>query len=127
MDIIISNASTKPLYDQIAAQIKDAILSGELREGDPLPSIRTLANDLRVSIITTKRAYQDLEAQGFINSFQGKGSFVAQGNRTLLREDRMRRVEELLDRALTEAAPLGLTLPELHEMLDLLASEKDPN
>ena len=125
MNIIISNTSTKPLYDQIAAQIKDAILAGDLREGDPLPSIRALANDLRVSIITTKRAYQDLEAQGFINSFQGKGSFVAQGNRTLLREDRMRRVEDLLDRALEEAKPLGIGLPELHEMLDLLASERD--
>jgi len=125
VNIIISNTSTKPLYDQIAAQIKDAILAGDLREGDPLPSIRALANDLRVSIITTKRAYQDLEAQGFINSFQGKGSFVAQGNRTLLREDRMRRVEDLLDRALEEAKPLGIGLPELHEMLDLLASERD--
>ena len=80
MDIIISNSSGKPIYEQVEDQIKAAILSGELSEGEQLPSIRGLANSLRVSAITTKRAYTDLEAAGFIETVQGKGSFVAGGN-----------------------------------------------
>ena len=85
MEIIISNSSDKPIYEQISSQIKSAILSGELATGQALPSIRSLANDLHVSVITTKRAYSDLEALGFIETRQGKGSFVAGGNIELLR------------------------------------------
>lgn len=121
LDIIISNASDKPIYEQISSQIKDAILSNELAEGEGLPSIRALANDLHVSVITTKRAYSDLEQLGFIETVQGKGSFVAGGNRELLREERLRQVEGLLERALSLAKSSGITLDELHDTLDVLA------
>lgn len=121
MDIIISNSSDKPIYEQIALQIRDAILAGELTQGEALPSIRSLANDLRISVITTKRAYAELEAQGFIDTVQGKGSFVTGGNVELLREERVRQVEELLGKALEKAGAVGITTAELHEMLDTLA------
>ena len=121
MDVIISNASDKPIYEQIALQIRDAILAGELTQGEALPSIRSLANDLRISVITTKRAYAELEVQGFIDTVQGKGSFVTGGNVELLREERVRQVEELLGKALNKAKVVGITTAELHEMLDTLA------
>lgn len=121
MDIIISNASDKPIYEQISSQIKAAILSGDLEVGQALPSIRALANDLHVSVITTKRAYSDLEAGGFIETRQGKGSFVAGGNMELLREERLRAIEQLLESALEEAALASIPLAELHDMLDVLA------
>ena len=120
MDIVISNASNKPIYEQLASQLKDAVLSGELEEGDMLPSIRALAADLRISVITTKRAYAELEAQGFIETVQGKGSFVAGGNKELLREERLRHMEGLLDQAVREACSVGVEKAELHEMLDML-------
>ena len=123
MDIIISNASDKPIYEQIISQIKDLILSGELEQGSMLPSIRNLASDLRISVITTKRAYSELEAQGFIETVQGKGSFVAGGNMELLREERLRHVEELLGKASREAQSAGISLQELHNMLDLMAGD----
>ena len=123
MDIIISNASDKPIYEQIVSQIKDLILSGELEQGSMLPSIRNLASDLRISVITTKRAYSELEAQGFIETVQGKGSFVAGGNMELLREERLRHVEELLGKASREAQSAGISLQELHNMLDLMAGD----
>ena len=118
MEILISNASDKPIYAQIASQIQDAILSGELAEGAPLPSIRSLANDLRISVITTKRAYADLEDAGFIDTVQGKGSFVAGGNAEFLRENRLKRVESLLSEAISEASAAGITPDELHGMID---------
>ena len=121
MDIIISNASDLPIYEQITKQVKDAILSGELKTGDPLPSIRSLANSLRVSVITTKRAYSDLEAQGFIDTVPGKGCFVAGSNLELLREERLRNVEASLMKAIEGARSAGMSMSELHEMLDLLA------
>lgn len=124
MDIIISNSSDKPIYEQIASQVKAHILSGTLAEGDKLPSIRALANDLRISVITTKRAYTDLEAQGFIETVPGKGSFVAGGNIELLREERLRRVESLLAQAVREARDAGVGTSELHSMLDLLAEDR---
>lgn len=121
MDVIISNSSDKPIYEQIVSQMRDAILTGELDQGEALPSIRSLANDLRISAITTKRAYTELEAQGFIDTVQGKGSFVTGGNVELLREERMRQVEELLGKALDKAKAVGIATAELHEMLDTLA------
>lgn len=124
MEIIISNANTQPIYGQIVDQIKDAILNGDLAEGEALPSIRALANDLRISVITTKRVYADLEEAGFIDTVQGKGTFVKGGNRELLREERMKRVEALLDEALQEARSLGLSAAELHELLDVLAESE---
>lgn len=121
MDIIVSNASSKPIYEQIASQIRQLIASGELTEGTKLPSIRALANDLHVSVITTKRAYTDLETQGFIETVQGKGSFVASGNAELLREEKLRQIEDLLVRALAEAQIIRIDIVELHDMLDALS------
>lgn len=121
MEIIISNSSDKPIYEQISTQIKNAILSGELAAGQALPSIRSLASDLHVSVITTKRAYSDLEALGFIETRQGKGSFVAGGNVELLREEQLRHIESLLQEALNNAETARVSLPELHDILDTLA------
>lgn len=121
MEIIISNSSDKPIYEQISSQIKSAILSGELATGQALPSIRSLANDLHVSVITTKRAYSDLEALGFIETRQGKGSFVAGGNIELLREEQLRQIESLLQGALNNAESAGVSLDELHDILNTLA------
>ncbi|MDD6417519.1 MAG: GntR family transcriptional regulator [Paratractidigestivibacter faecalis] len=120
MDIIISNSSGKPIYEQITDQIKAAIVKGELAEGEQLPSIRALANSLRVSAITTKRAYADLEATGLIETVQGKGSFVAGGNAELIREEQMREVEGLMARAVEKGRSVGLTDDELTEMLALV-------
>jgi len=121
VDIVISNASDRPIYEQITFQLKDAILSGKLEAGSPLPSIRALANSLHVSVITTKRAYADLEAQGFIDTVPGKGSFVAGGNLEILREERLRTIEASLATALSDAKAAGLELSDLHEMLDALS------
>lgn len=121
MEIIISNSSDKPIYEQISSQIKSAILSGELTTGQALPSIRSLANDLHVSVITTKRAYSDLEALGFIETRQGKGSFVAGGNIELFREEQLRQIESLLQEALNNAESAGVSLDELHDILNTLA------
>ncbi len=123
MDIIISNSSNKPIYEQIVSRIRDAILSGELAPGQALPSIRALANDLKVSVITTKRAYADLEAAGFIDSVQGKGSFVTGGSLELQREEALRTLESRLAAIVDEGASLGLEAKDLHEMIDLLAAD----
>ena len=120
MEIIVSNSSASPIYEQIAQQIKNAILAGELAEGTLLPSIRALANDLRISVITTKRAYAELEEAGFVSTVQGKGTFVSGGNLGLLREERLRQVERLLAQAVADAEAAGVTAQELHEILDLL-------
>lgn len=121
MEIIISNANEAPIYEQIASQIKQAIANGELKEGDALPSIRALANDLRVSVITTKRAYSELETSGFVDAVQGKGFYVAGNNAEIFREEQLKKIEENLLKALDVASASGTTLPELHEMLDILA------
>ena len=121
MDIVISNGSPLPIYEQITTQIRDAIIAGELAEGEQLPSIRALANDLRVSVITTKRAYSDLEEQGFVETVPG--CFVAGGNEELVREERLRSIEELLSEAIDRARQVDIDVSELHEMIDLLADE----
>lgn len=123
MDIILTNAGGQPIYDQIVSQVKAQILSGKLKEGDALPSLRALAKDLRISVITTKRAYAELEEAGFIDTVQGKGSFVAGGNLELLREERLRQVEGHLARAVTEAENAGIEAADLHAMLDVLLEE----
>lgn len=123
MDIVISNASDKPIYEQVSSQIKDLIVSGELAEGAQLPSIRALANSLGISAITTKRAYADLEAEGLIETVQGKGCFVAGVSRELLREEGLRRVEELLGRAVLEGRRVGLADGELREMFEMAVGE----
>ena len=99
MNIVISNSSDKPIYEQIAQQIKKMIISGELSPGDALPSMRFLAKELRISVITTKRAYSDLERDGFIETVTGKGSFVANQNLAFIREEQLRLAEEFLQKA----------------------------
>ena len=120
MDIIISNASGKPIYEQITVQIKSQILSGALTAGDALPSMRTQATELRISVITTKRAYEDLERDGFIETVAGKGSFVASKNAEFLREEALRRVEAALQQAVDTASRSGVSPQELRQMLELL-------
>ncbi|MBW3082844.1 GntR family transcriptional regulator [Bifidobacterium phasiani] len=120
MDLIIANSSDKPIYEQIATQIRELILTGELQPGQRLPSIRALANGLRISAITTKRAYTDLEAQGFIETVQGKGSFVTGGNVELLREERRRQIEQRLTRLVDDARSAGLPDDDIRQMLDLI-------
>lgn len=120
MDIILSNSSGKPIYEQIADQIKEQIMSGALAAGDALPSMRLLAKDLRISVITTKRAYEELERAGFLENVPGKGCFVAPQNRELLREAQLRKIEEHLSQAVDEAHKGAFPLEELHELLDIL-------
>ncbi len=124
MRILISNSSPEPIYEQIARQIKAGIIGGNLEEGAPLPSIRARAHDLQVSVITTKRAYDELEREGFLDSVGGKGTFVAAQNPAFLREKRMKLVEEKLGSAIDEARLLGVGLDELVEMLRLLYEEE---
>lgn len=123
MKIIISNASNEPIYEQIGNQIKAMILKGELDEGDMLPSIRGLAKDLQISVITTKRAYEELEKEGFIETVQGKGSFVASQNKELMREKKLKVIEEKLVQVVNLSKILGLTYEELEEMLKILYEE----
>jgi len=120
MDIIISNSSGEPIYQQVSSQIKALILNGALKAGDALPSMRTLAQQLRISVITTKRAYEDLERDGFIESYTGKGSFVKGQNTELLREEYLRQTEALLAKVCDKARQCELSLDELKEMLDLI-------
>ncbi len=123
MNIIISNTSKEPIYKQIKNQIKQSIFKGELQEGDALPSIRALAKDLHISVITTKRAYEDLEQEGFITSVVGKGSFVAGQNSDLIREKRLKWIEDKLTEVVTESKTLDISLEELKDMLELLYKE----
>lgn len=124
MHIIISNSSEKPLYEQIIEQIKNLIMTGDLKEGDALPSMRLLAKDLRISVITTKRAYEELEREGFIVTVTGKGSFVAGANQELIREQHYRNMEEYLQKAVETAKISGIALEELLEILTLLYKEE---
>jgi len=123
LKIIISNSSDKPIYEQIAQQIKDMIVSGELSEAVMLPSIRNLAKELQISVITTKRAYEELEREGYIVSVPGKGSFVSAQNKDLLKEARMRIVEEKLAEAVLAAQTINVSLEEMQEILKLLYEE----
>ena len=123
MHIIIRNSSGTPIYEQIVAQIKDAILTGGLAPGEALPSMRLLAKELKISVITTKRAYEELERDGFLENVPGKGCFVAPQNRELLREAQLRRVEEKLTQAIEEARRGAVSLEELKEMLTELYQE----
>ena len=120
MQIYLSNSGQEPIYAQITRQIKQQILSGALRPGDALPSIRLLAKELRISVITTKRAYEDLERDGFIETVPGKGSFVAGRNVELIREENLRIAEEFLQKAVDAAKISGITHQELAEILALL-------
>ena len=124
MDFYISHSSNKPIYEQIMAQIKSQILSGVLKEGDALPSIRVLARELRISVITTKRAYDELEHEGLLHSVAGKGTFVAAAHPQLLREEKMRQLEDLLQKAVDSAKEHGFSLEELTRILTLIYQEE---
>lgn len=124
MDIIISNTSGVPIYKQIEEQIKSQIMTGALTAGEALPSMRVLAKELKISIITTKRAYEDLERDGFIESVTGKGSFVKAVNSDIVKENMMFEIQELLDKACDKAVIGKVTRDELKEMIDLLYDEK---
>lgn len=124
MDIIISNAGGVPIYDQITRQVKGLILRGELKEGEALPSMRLLARELRISVITTKRAYEELEREGFITTVPGKGCFVASQDPELAREETLRRVEEHLTRAVEAAKSGGVTLEEMKDTLNILYGDE---
>ena len=125
MELVISNASNLPIYEQIVEGIKRHILSGELREGDMLPSIRALAKDLRISVITTKRAYEELEREGFIYTVAGKGCFVAARSREWMREDLLRQIEEHLQELSRLATAAGVSGEELCRMLRTLCEEEE--
>ena len=120
MNINISNSSGEPIYLQISNQIKTMILEGKLKEGDSIPSMRVLATELRISFMTTKRAYEEIERDGFIESYTGRGSFVKAQNLELYKEEQLRRVEALLLEAVDTAQKAGISMAELHELLDIV-------
>ncbi|MGI6001340.1 GntR family transcriptional regulator [Lachnoclostridium sp. An131] len=123
MDIIISNSSGRPIYEQITSQIKGLIMNGTLKPGDPLPSMRLLAKELRISVITTKRAYEDLERDGFITTIVGKGSFVQEADQEFVREERLKAVEGYLQAAVDAARQCGMEEQEAIEILKVLFEE----
>lgn len=124
MDIIISNQSVIPLYQQISEQIKNLIVTGELEAGEMVPSIRGLAKELKVSIITTKRAYEELEVEGFIETLPGKGTYVSTVNLNILKEVQISQIEEKLHEIIENAKKIGLTKEELKERIELLYEEE---
>lgn len=124
MKIFISNSSPDPIYQQIFNQIQQAIFKGELKEGEALPSIRNLAKELQISVITTKRAYDDLEQEHYIETVPGKGSFIAIQNKELMREKHLRILEDQLIEGIQTAKLLGIDLNELQKMLTLLYEEE---
>lgn len=123
MQIYISNSSEKPIYEQICAQIKTAILNNELKEGEALPSIRYLAKELRISVITTKRAYEELEKSGFITTQAGRGSFVSLKNKEIVREELFRQIEDIMQKAVAIAQTANISKDELIEILELCYEE----
>lgn len=124
MNILVSNSSEKPIYEQISSQMKQMIINGELEAGTLLPSMRTLAKELRISVITTKRAYEDLERDGFIHTIVGKGSFIAEKNMEFVREEQQRILEDHLNRAVAAAKAGGISLDELQEILKMIYEEE---
>ena len=124
MNINISNTSGQPIYDQISKQVRAQIMSGELAEGELLPSMRMLAKELRISVITTKRAYEELERDGFIATVAGKGSFVAPKNLEFMREEHLRQIEGHMREVLALAKGCRISVDELHEMLDIIVEEE---
>lgn len=124
LDIIISNGSSEPIYEQITRQIKAAIMAGDVNEGDPLPSIRALANDLRISVITTKRAYEELEARGCVYTMPGKGCFVRQPSPAVRQEAGLREIEQHLSAAWDLARQQNVSRREMQDMLELIMEEK---
>ena len=124
MNIFISNSGEQPIYEQITGQIKEMILRGELKGGDALPSMRGLAKDLHISVITTKRAYEELERDGFIHTMVGKGSFVADANMEMMKEEQFRRIEEILAGGVALAKRSGIDCEELQEIIRMVYEEE---
>ena len=124
MNIIISNRDERPIYEQITSQLKKMIISGELKQGQALPSMRALAKDLRISVITTKRAYEELEKDGMIETVTGKGSFVAEQNTQLIKEEKLKNIEERRNDSWEEAKICGITSEELKGMVELICGEE---
>lgn len=124
MNIVIINSAESPIYEQIMNQMKAAILSGELKEGDLLPSVRNLAKEIHVSVITTRKAYEGLEAEGFTINMAGKGSFVAPQNMELLRENRLMEIEKQLGDLISYAKPVGISGEDLKKMIEELSREE---
>lgn len=124
MNIFISNSGEQPIYEQITGQIKEMILRGELKGGDALPSMRGLAKDLHISVITTKRAYEELERDGFIQTMVGKGSFVADANMEMMKEEQFRRIEEILAEGVALAKRSGIDCEELQEIIRMVYEEE---
>lgn len=122
--LIVSNVSGVPIYEQIKQQVKSAILSGELQEEGALPSLRTLAKDLKISVLTVTRAYTELEQEGFVKNIQGKGCFVMGRGSALMREQFLRKAEEGLTQAIGAARMADLTKAELHNLLEMLWEEQ---
>lgn len=124
MNIIISNSSNTPIYEQIKEQIKNKIVSNELKTGELLPSIRNLAKDLKISVITTKNAYEELEREGYVETIQGKGTYVANKNVELIREEQLQKIESLIDTAVSLAKISNISKEEIQDILDILYGEE---
>lgn len=124
MEIILTNTSAKPIYEQITSQIKEMIMTGELKSGEPMPSMRKLAKELHVSVITTQRAYDELARDGFIVTIPAKGTFVSSENQDFIREENLRKIEDLLTKASELARQNGLTLEELQSTLQVIFTEE---
>lgn len=124
MQIFISNNSKESIYIQIKNQIKEKVLTGELKAGEALPSMRKLAMDLHISVITTKRAYEELEKEGFIYSIVGKGSFIAEQNEDMIKEKKLTVIEEKLLEVIVNSKEVGLSLKEIKEWITLLYEER---
>jgi len=120
MNIIISNSSNKPIYEQIKDQIKNKIVANELKTGEQLPSIRSLAKDLRISVITTKNAYEELEREGYVETIPGKGMYVANKNAELIKEEQLQKIEDLIDTAVSIAKISNISKKEIENILDIL-------
>ncbi len=123
MNLIISNSSMEPIYEQIIRQIKSMIIDGKLKEGTVLPSVRILSKDLKISALTVKKAYDCLEQDGFIITVHGKGSFVAQNNKNLLQEEQKRKVESMLELAIQAGRHCGMKEKEIRELFELILEE----
>lgn len=124
MNIIISNSSNIPIYEQIKEQIKNKIISNELKAGDLLPSIRSLAKDLRISVITTKNAYEELEREGYVETIPAKGTYVSNKNVKLIREEQLQKVENLIDTAVSIAKISDISKKEIKDMIDIIYGEE---
>ena len=123
MNIIISNSSNMPLYEQVKEQIKNGIVSNELKTGELLPSIRSLARDLKISVITTKNAYEELEKEGYVETIPGKGTYVANKNAEIIKDEQLQKIEQLIDKAVAIAKISSISKKEMKEILNILYGE----